>query len=48
MKCRSCKHEGLESLINLGSQYLSDFRTDDRNWPSLEIVATAWKTEVVT
>ena len=29
MKCRSCKHEGLESLINLGSQYLSDFRTDD-------------------
>lgn len=29
MQCRSCKHEGLESLINLGSQYLSDFRTDD-------------------
>jgi len=30
MKCRACKHKKLDEVINLGNQYLSDFRTDDK------------------
>lgn len=40
MKCRACASENLTSVLNLGEQYTSDFRTDDSKPPkhSLEAV----------
>lgn len=41
--CRSCNSDDLEAVVNLGDQYLSDFRTDNQKPPKypLDVVICA-------
>nr|BFE58419.1 class I SAM-dependent methyltransferase [Dactylosporangium thailandense] len=38
MNCRSCQTSGLTEILDLGNQYLSDFRDDDRRPPQWPLV----------
>lgn len=38
-KCRACGHKDLVQFLDLGSQYLSDFRDDDSKPPKYPIIA---------
>lgn len=44
MICRSCKGEDVVEVINLGEQYLSDFRTDDKKPPKYPLDLMLCKT----
>jgi NDP-4-keto-2,6-dideoxyhexose 3-C-methyltransferase len=39
-KCRICKSENLIEILNLGEQYLSEFRGDDKKPPKFPLVLT--------